>query len=58
MSMYFQFESMSRAISGPSVLVGAGVAVRWVLAGVVLGHWTRGSVMAVSCLGRVSLSLD
>ncbi len=27
MSMYFPFESMSRAISGPSVLVGAGQ--RW-----------------------------
>ncbi len=25
MSMYFPFESMSRAISGPSVLVGAGL---------------------------------
>ncbi len=27
MSMYFPFESMSRAISGPSVLVGAGLLV-------------------------------
>ncbi len=57
MSMYFPFESMSRAISGPSVLVGAGLlsdgccVLCWGT-----GHEARDG--CVSCLGRVSLSLD
>ncbi len=54
MSMNFPFESMSRAISAPSVLVGAELlsdGCCWCCAGAL----DTGAVMTVSCLGRISL---